>query len=204
MKKINYKKGFTLTELIVGLAIFSLITIAMSTYQRDVFYFNSTIQSGLRVQLDARHVVKTMVSELRKTTTSATGSFSVESAATTSLVFYSDINSDGKIDRVRYFLSGSVLKKGVVVPTGTPYTYNLGSEVVTNLVSNIVSSSTLPIFQYYPSSYDGTTQPLTYPINISTIRLVRVNVIIDTDPNRSPTPMIVTSTVSLRNLKDNL
>ncbi len=204
MNKEKYNKGFTLTELTVSLAIFSLLSIGISSYQRNVFYFNSTIQGGLRAQLEARQVVKTMVSELRKTTTSSTGSFAIESATSTSLVFYTDINSDGKIERVRYFLSGSILKKGVVVPSGTPYTYNLGSEIVTNLISNMVSSSTLPVFQYYPSSYDGTTQPLSYPININSVRLVRVNVIIDTDPNRSPTPMIVTSSVSLRNLKDNL
>lgn len=200
----KYNKGFTLTELIVSLAIFSLISVGISLYQRNVFYFNSTIQGGLRAQLDARQVVKTMISELRKTTTSSTGSFAIESATSTSLIFYTDINSDGKIDRVRYFLSGSILKKGVVVPTGSPYTYNLGSEVVTNIISNVVSSSTLPTFQYFSSIYDGTTQPLSYPININSVRLVRVNVIIDTDPNRSPTPMMVTSSVSLRNLKDNL
>jgi hypothetical protein len=45
---------------------------------------------------------------------------------------------------------------------------------------------------------------MTYPIDIQSIRFVKVTVIIDKDPNRSPGEMVVSSQVNLRNLKDNL
>ncbi len=203
MKK-NFKKGFTLVELLVSLGIISLIVFALSNFQRDTFTLNFTLQSSLNAQLDARRVVKVMVAELRKVVPSAVGSYPIESPSTTSVTFYSDVDSNGVIDRVRYYLTGTTIRKGVITPSGSPLTYNPANEVVTNLINNVVSSSTLPVFQYYSSSYDGTTAPLATPVDIPSIRLVKISVIIDNDPNKSPTQIVVTSSVSLRNLKDNL
>jgi len=42
------------------------------------------------------------------------------------------------------------------------------------------------------------------PVDVSSVRLVKMNITIDRDPNRSPTPINVTTQVVIRNLKDNL
>lgn len=202
--KTSLKKGITLVELLISVAIISLLTVTATTFQKDVFSLNSNLQSNLNVQLEARHLIKNMVSELRKVTVSGTGSYPIELASSTGITFYSDVNNNGSIEKVRYYLSGKTIKKGVITPTGNPAVYNAGSEVTTTLLNYVVASSTLPIFQYYTSDYAGTSTPLTIPPNISTIRLIKITVIIDTDPNRSPVPIIVTSQVNLRNLKDNL
>lgn len=204
MKKDKYKKGVTLAELILSIAILTLLTVVVSTFQKDVFSLNSNLQSSLNAQLEARHLIKVMVTELRKSTQSAIGSYPIELASSTGITFYTDVNNNGSIDKVRYYLSGKTIKKGVIAPTGNPAVYNSGNEVTTTLLNYVVASSTLPIFQYYTSNYAGTSTPLTIPPDISTIRLVKITVIIDTDPNRSPVPIISTSQVSLRNLKDNL
>ena len=204
MKKNIYKKGVTLVEVLVSVGVIVLITITASTFQKDIFTLNFSLQNNLNAQLDARHLVKVMVAELRKTTQSSTGAYPIELASTTTITFYSDVNNNGSIDKVRYFVSGSTIKKGVITPTGNPLTYNPGSEVLSTLIDSVVSSSTLPVFQYYPSSYTGTTSPLTQPVDVSQVRLVKITVIIDKDPNKSPAPIVVTSSVSLRNLKDNL
>ncbi len=204
MKNKIFKRGITLLEVLISVAILSMMILTASTFQRDVFSLNTNLQSSLNAQLDARHLVKVMVAELRKTIQSSAGAYPIELASSTAVTFYSDVNNNGSIDRVRYFQSGSTIKKGVVTPTGNPLTYNSNNEVVTTLINSVVSSSSLPIFQYYSSSYTGTTSPLTFPITISSVRLVKITVIIDSDPNRSPVPIIVTSSVNLRNLKDNL
>jgi prepilin-type N-terminal cleavage/methylation domain-containing protein len=204
MTRKIYKKGFSLVELLISVAIITLITLTASTFQRDVFSLNYSLQASLNAQLDARHLVKVMVAELRKTTQSSVGAYSIELASTTAITFYSDVNNNGSIDKVRYFQSGTTIKKGVITPTGNPLTYNSANEVLTTLIDSVVSSSTLPIFQYYPSSYTGTTSPLTQPVDVSAVRLVKITVIIDKDPNKSPSQIVVTSSVSLRNLKDNL
>jgi prepilin-type N-terminal cleavage/methylation domain-containing protein len=195
--------GFTLPEILVSVFILSLVVLAATTFERDVFSVNYALQGSLNAQLDARHVVKVMVTELRKAEPSASGAYPIASASSTSVTFYSDINADGVREKVRYFISGGDLKKGVVTPSGTPPAYT-GTEKVSTIISGFVSSSTLPLFQYYPSTYTGTTSPLSSPIDIPSVRLVKIAVIIDQDPNKSPVPLVVTSQVSLRNLKDNL
>ncbi len=203
--KINFqKKGFTIAEFIVTIAILSFLTYTVSTFQRDVFSLSTNLQSSLNAQLEARHLIKTMISELRKMTPSANGSYPIELASSTGITFYSDVGNNGTIDRVRYYLHNKTIRKGVTPPTGSPAVYSAGNEVTTTLLNYVIASSTLPIFQYYTSNYSGTTSPISMPPNISTIRLIKVTVIIDTDPNRSPTPIISTSQVNLRNLKDNL
>ncbi len=204
MSKILLKKGFTLPELIISVAVLSLLTLTVSTFQKDVFSLNTNLQSSLNAQLEARHLIKNIISELRKTSPSANGTYPIELASSTGITFYTDIGNNGSIDKVRYYLSGKTVKKGVITPTGSPAVYNSGSEVTTTLLNYVVASSTVPMFQYYTSNYSGTTTPIAMPPDISTIRLIKITVIIDTDPNRSPTPIIATSQVNLRNLKDNL
>ncbi|MFZ2621146.1 MAG: prepilin-type N-terminal cleavage/methylation domain-containing protein [Minisyncoccia bacterium] len=204
MNKNIFKKGFSLVEIIISVSILSLIIVTVSTFQKDVFSLNTNLQSNLNIQLDARHLIKTIVAELRKTTSSAVGAYPIELASSTGITFYSDVNNNGSIDKIRYYLSGQTIKRGVISPTGSPAVYNSGSEVTTTLINYVIASSTVPIFQYYTSSYTGTSSPLSIPVDISSVRLVKITVILDTDPNRSPVPITVTSQVNLRNLKDNL
>ena len=104
-------------------------------------------------------------------------------------------------EKVRYFLAGTTLQKGVIKPTGSPLIYNSINEKISTFVNNVISTS---IFDYYDENYDGTTAPLSFPVNVSDIRLVKITVMVEQDPNRSPTPMVFSTQVSIRNLKDNL
>jgi prepilin-type N-terminal cleavage/methylation domain-containing protein len=200
----KYSKGFTLVEVLISVAIITLLTVTATTFQKDIFSLNFTLQANLNAQLDARHVTKVMVAELRKASPSELGAYPIALASSTGITFYSDVDNDGLKDQVRYFLSGKTIKKGVTAPSGNPMTYNPGNEKMSTIVADFIASSTLPLFQYYPGTYSGTGSPLPVPIDIPSVRLVTISVIIDRDPNKSPTPLVVTSSVSLRNLKDNL
>ncbi len=202
--KNNRKGGFTFVETIIGVSIFLLISLLISSFARDIFSLNYVLQGNLNAEIDSRHVVKIIVTELREAGPSALGAYAIASATPSNLIFYSDVDNNGIREKVRYFISGTNLKRGVVTPTGSPLVYDDTQEKLSTIISGFVSSSTLPLFQYYPSSYAGTSSPLTIPVDISSIRLVKVAVIIDKDPNRSPISIITTSQVSVRNLKDNL
>ncbi len=202
--KNNRKGGFTFVETIIGVSIFLLISLLISSFARDIFSLNYVLQGNLNAEIDSRHVVKIIVTELREAGPSALGAYAIASATPSNLIFYSDVDNNGIREKVRYFISGTNLKRGVVTPTGSPLVYDDTQEKLSTIISGFVSSSTLPLFQYYPSSYAGTSSPLTVPVDISSIRLVKVAVIIDKDPNRSPISIITTSQVSVRNLKDNL
>lgn len=200
----NYKNGFSLIELIVSIAIVAIVMVVVSNFQVNVLRFNKYSKDVLESSQDAKAILRVMVKEMRSITPSNNGSYPIVSAGTSTLTFYSDINDDGLIDQVRYYLSTTTLKKGVIIPSGSPLTYNSLNEQFSTLAYNIKNGTSTALFEYYDTNYAGTSTPLSYPLNTTAVRLVRVNLLIDADPNRSPVPRLYTSTATLRNLKDNL
>jgi|ERR1035437_9447336 prepilin-type N-terminal cleavage/methylation domain-containing protein len=202
MKSIN--KGFTLTEMVVATAIFVMIGVVVANFAANIFSFNYSTQGNLGAQIDGRHVLKQMISELRSASPSAAGAYPIAVAGTSSLTFFSDVNSDGTKEQLRYYVSGLSLMRGQTVPSGNPPTYPSGNETSQIVIHNVRNGTSTPIFDYFDTNYAGTSSPITIPVNIPAVRLIRVTVIIDSDPNRSPNPITVTSLGVLRNLKDNL
>ncbi len=201
---MKYTQGVTLVEIVVSSAIIGLLALAVGTFQRDIFTLNFSAQNSLSAQLDARHVIKKMVAELREASPSSLGGYPITVASSSALTFYSDINNDGNKERIRYFMSGTTLRRGELSPTGSPLAYVEANEKVSSVVSHIANSATTTLFTYYPSTFAGTTSPLTQPVVISNIRMVKITLVIEKDPNKTPIPLIVTTTATLRNLKDNL
>lgn len=206
--KTNYKKiknnaGFSLVEIVVTVAIAGGIFLVVLQFGQDIFSINSTAGANLNAQTDGRRVLKTMVKELRSTSPSSLGAYPIASVSTSSITFFSNIDSDSYKEQVRYFLQGTNFKKGVIKPSGSPLIYNPANEVVTTMIRDIKPTTT-PIFDYYDQNYSGTTTPLTFPINIPAVRHIRITVPIEKDINKLPGLIIVVSQVTLRNLKDNL
>ena len=202
---INKKndRGFTLVEAIVSISIFVVVMGVVSLFARNIFYFGSIFSGGLSAYDESKNILQPMASEIRSTSPSSLGSYPIESATDNSFIFFADINSDGLKERVRYYLSGTTMMKGVIIPTGTPLQYVTGNETSTEVIHNLKNNGT-PMFNYYSASYDGNSSALTQPVNIIDIRLIKITLIIDSDSNRSPIPVTVTTQISLRNLKDNL
>ena len=134
---------------------------------------------------------------------SANGAYPIAAAGTSSITFFSDTDKDGTEEQVRYYLASSTLYRGIVKPSGSPLTYS-GSETRRVLATGLRNSSTTPVFEYFDGSYAGTSTPMTYPLAITSVRLVKVNLTIDTDPNKAPILRTFTTQTVLRNLKDNL
>jgi prepilin-type N-terminal cleavage/methylation domain-containing protein len=199
-----FKGGFTLIEILITIFIITLIGLSIINFQIDVFSLNKRSSDNLDAQIDARKTLKVMSAELRSTSPSNNGSYPLAITATSSLLFYSDVDSDNLKEQIRYFKDGSILKKGLIKPTGTPLVYNPTNEKITILVNDLANSSSSPVFYYYDKNYDGAGSALTYPINTPSVRLIKVDIFIDKDINKSPSPINVTTQVSLRNLKDNL
>lgn len=198
------QRGLTLVEVLVSISIMVLIGLAIANFSRDIFSYNSSLQSNLTVQLDARKVLRTAITELRSSSQSSLGGYPISQAGTSSLTFYSNIDTDSDRERLRYFLQGNTLMRGVIHPTGTQLTYNTNNETFDTVVRDIINGTSTPIFTYFDQDYTGTSSPLTQPVNISSIRMVKIHVIVDRDPNRSPIPITVMTQGTLRNLKDNL
>ena len=138
----------------------------------------------------------------RSTLPSSLGSYAIDSASSTAFIYYADLNGDGLKEKIRYFLSGTTLRQGVIKPSGSPLVYNPANEKIADMIHGIVKNSG-PIFTYYDTNYDGTTAPLATPVNLLNIRLVKITVKVDVDPRKPPGPAQFTTQVSIRNLKDN-
>lgn len=199
------QKGFSLIEIVIVMAILSLFIVLVADFQSKVFVFNRIFQGGNFVGKDALNVVKSMATEIRAMNRSSNGAFPIESASTSSLVFFTDINNDGDQERIRYYLSDTTLKRGVIEPVGNPTSYPQASETTSILMSNVRNTATSSIFTYYTSSFDGSaTSSLPIPVPILNVRHIVINVILDADPSKPLVPFYATTQVSLRNLKDNL
>jgi hypothetical protein len=145
-----------------------------------------------------------MAKEIRSAETGDDGAYPLAAAATSSLTFFADIDANGTREKIRYYIASTTVYRGVIKSSGSPATYNPNTESKKLLITGVQASSTLPMFQYFDSMYAGTSTPMTYPLNLTSIRLIKTSLIIDTDPTKSPTIRTYTTQASLRNLKDNL
>lgn len=196
-------KGFALVELLFSISILSLIIGLVGAFQADVFSLNRIIQYGLQNQTEAKNIIRPFANEVRSAAPSNLGAYPIAHTHADSFMFYTDIDGDGLRERIRYFLQDGDFKKGIIKPTGQPLEYDVANEKIIQVVHNVVNTS---IFEYYDSSYDGTasSSSLIFPVAPIEVRLVKVTLDIDSDPNKPPEPFNVTTQVSIRNIKDNL
>jgi len=197
------KRAFTLVEMMFAISIALVLGFLISNFAKNIINFNASSQASMTAQLEGRSILNTMVTELRSTAPSAQGSYAIESASTSSIVFFYDVNGDNATDRIRYFIDtpSRTLKRGLTLASGAPPGYTGSTETFTTLISDISNGST-PMFDYYDKNFTGTSSPLTMPVSISDIRLVKVTAKIEHDPNRSPSVLTVSSLATLRNLRD--
>jgi prepilin-type N-terminal cleavage/methylation domain-containing protein len=202
--KMTAQRGFTLVETLITLGIAVLLGVVLNALFANVFKLHRTVSEDLLANGNARRAIKTMTSELRTASPSNLGAYNLEKTGTSSLIFFSNIDTDSYVERVRYYVEGSNLKKGVIKPTGNPLSYVSGNETVTTLVERVVNSSSTPLFQYYNRAYTGTSSPLSSTSSVSEVRLVKTELRIAQHGTNTSTPEIYTTQVNLRNLKDNL
>jgi type II secretory pathway pseudopilin PulG len=97
-------KAFTLVETIVAIIVFALAMGAVSglivTLYRTHGY---TWQQSIAIE-EARRGIETMVKEIREARSGDDGSYSIEKADDKEFIFYSNIDKDKAVERVRYFL----------------------------------------------------------------------------------------------------
>lgn len=198
------KNGFTLIEVIVSVAIFALLSVGIVTLIGKIFS-QANGQSLLLSNTDqARKISFAFADEIRNAAYGNDGSYPISQATDNQIIFYSSNPQNSKlVDRIRYYISGNSLYKGVIVPTGSPLSYN-GTETITKVENNIGNGST-PLFYYYDGNYDGSTSPLAQPVNLNNIRFIKINMLISNPAGtQSNDTFPISAGAALRNLKTNL
>lgn len=198
--------GFTLIETVVAIFGFTIIFTGLVALVSNIF-LSSSQQAGLLSDSDqARRLAFSIVTELRNAQTSNTGAYALGTTEAQQLVFYSNIDSDSNIERLRYFVQDGKLYKGTVEPTGNPLNYDLNTEKI-QVVQNNLANGAAAVFNYFDGSYVGgaAQTPLVQPVSTSLVKFVEVNLQILNKAGKEGTNSYnVTASGAVRNLKNNL
>lgn len=203
--RANHQNGITLIETIVMISVFTLIMVAIGGLILSFYRsYNYNFQQTAAIT-EARKGIETMVKEIRGARTAEDGSYPLVEAGDFAFIFYSDIDRDGIVERVRYFLDGTDFKKGVVEPSGDPPQYVLSNEKI-DVLSYYVRNGSIPVFTYYNGDWptDTVNNPLPTLTRLSDTKLMHVYLKINVDPNRPPDDFDLESDSQIRNLKINL
>jgi len=203
MKNTNH--GLTLIEVLIALVITGMLGAALLGLQ-FIISQNQIVAWQSYISVDeANSNVTSLVREVRTAKEGDNGAYPLASADDQEIIFYSDYDFDGGTERIRYFLNGTQFSKGVIEPTGQPATYPTGSEIV-KLLSGNVRNGADPAFYYYNGDWPADTlnNPLATPANLSEIKLVRVLLKLNTDPDDPSNDYILESYSQVRVLKENL
>ena len=203
MNRNYFHKGITLPELLIAVAIISAMTVIMAAFQADLFNLGFGFQSNLSAQFQAERMLKDTTVEIRSAEPSSQGAYPIKTATETEFTFFTDPDGDGDKNRVRYFLDGTVFKKGEIVPEGAYHVYDEDAEEIVTLIEDVRNDV---VFTYYDENYNGvgTTTALTFPVERKEIRLVEITLVIDNNENVGTNAMTIRTRAMMRNLKDNL
>jgi prepilin-type N-terminal cleavage/methylation domain-containing protein len=191
--------GFTLIEVLIALSIMTMSLVFVTYFTLDVSTFGTDLNSRLEAEFELQITLRSMISEIRSMGPGDNGAYPIAVATATTFTFYSDIDGDGTFEQLRYFLDGTILKRGITHPTTTePVLYPAADEVITEVVHNLTSGT---IFTYYPEGLPGETPALASPIDVSKIRLVSIEGTVDQDTSKPPLPSTLSISVTIRNLR---
>lgn len=195
-------KGFSLVEMIVVLGLFSIVSLVVSENIVTFYRLNGyTIAQSYQIDT-ARRGIEHLVQDLREMTYADDGAFPLVIKEDYRVGFYSDIDHDDSVEYVEYILlpATATIEKRIFNAVGTPKVYNTtGTPDEVNIMSEYVQNDiqSTPVFVYY----DTNGQPATGATNITDIRYVQMNVIVNIDPVRDPGEFMLRSSAALRNLK---
>ena len=201
--ELGISHGLTLIETLVTIFIFTLIMGVVVGFIIMAYQVHGyTWQQSMAID-EARKGIETMVKEIREAKSGADGSYPIEKAEDFQFIFYSDIDQDLAVERVRYFVQGTDFKKGVIDPTGWPIEYDSENEEIFTL-SQYVRNEATPVFTYYNKDWPGDiiNNPLPTPARLKETKLMEVYLRVNVDPNRPPQNFDLESFVQIRNLKE--
>jgi len=188
------KKGFTLIEIMVTMTIFSFVVVMASDFIITSFRGNRFSSEQEQAVTNARRAIDITKKEIRGANSSEQGDYPIRTIEEDDFSYYSDVDNDGEMERIRYYLNGTNLIKELTEP-GPIGNYSPAPLITT--ISKYMNNKEENIFTYYDSSHNETSL-------INEVRLVNISLKINVTPTISPNDYYVETDVTLRNLKDNL
>lgn len=193
----------SLVEMLVAIAIMLLIAAGMNLLFSRSWENNKFILETGNASLIASRGTNKIVNEIRKSRQADNGDYPIESGDDFDLKVYADSDGDGDTERIHYYLTNGFLYRGVTNPVaGLPITYPSSDDSTAVIASSIANTASDPIFYYYNDDFpsDTVNNPLATPIVVSGVRMIKVHLIVNIDPNNAPDSTNIEAFAELRNL----
>ena len=175
-KSIDFSgsSGFSILEIVIAIAIFTVMIFVVADLLKTVM---TKPQQQLAEMDNIGQVIFVSSRFANEIRAAAYGSYPLIKAEDSEIIFYSPIGAAaGNVNRIRYYISGDSLYRGVIVPVGG--IYNPAAETITPILDNLSNEGT-PLFYYYDGTYDGLSEgaELLQPGNVNQVKFVKINLV---------------------------
>ncbi len=191
-------KAFTLAETLVVVAILGTAGIALSGMIAFFYRSNAYLLEQTSAIDSATRGLTVSHRDIREASYGEDGSYPISAAATSTITFFSDVDSDRPVEKIRLYLSGGTLYRAVTNAGGNPPSYASQPETISTLATYVTNTAASPLFRYY----NAAGVELTGAIDVAAIRSVRIQLQTDLNPQRAPNIVTLERTATLRNLRN--
>ena len=105
MDKTKNKSGFTLIEALIVAAVFGILWGVIGEFIVMIYRTQSYSTDQTLAVAEARHGLDLMIKEVRQARYAENGAYPLEKCGGKEFIFYGDIDGDGAVERVRYYLA---------------------------------------------------------------------------------------------------
>ncbi len=105
--KSKVKRGFTLIETIVAIAVFGILWGLVARFIVSVYDMQGFSMDQIVATNEARRGADIMAEEIRQTRGADNGAYPLAKCGGKEFIFYSDVDGDGDAERVRYYLAAT-------------------------------------------------------------------------------------------------
>jgi len=143
----NQQSGFTLIEVLVVIAILATVGTALSGLIAYFYKSNGFVLEEASAVDSAHRGLDSAFESLREASYGDDGSFPVSAVATSTITFFSDVDGDGSVEKIRLYLLKGTLYRGVTNSAGSPASYSGQPEKNYTISTNVMNATSSPIFR---------------------------------------------------------
>ncbi|MEK7100996.1 MAG: hypothetical protein AAB921_02760 [Patescibacteria group bacterium] len=191
-------KAFTLAETVVVVAILGAAGVALSGMIAFFYKSNAYLLEQTSAVDSASRGLSIAHRDIREASYGEDGAYPIATAATSTITLFSDVDSDGPVEKVRFYIQNGTLYRAVTNAAGNPPSYVGQSESITTIATSVTNAASSPLFRYYSAA----GSELTGTIDIAAVRSIRIQLLTDLNPQRAPNVVLLERSTTLRNLRN--
>ena len=191
-------RGFTLIETLVVITVTVTVGMALTFLIANFYKTNGYLLEQTSAIDSAHRGLEISFEDIREASYGDDGSYPIASAGTSTITFFSDIDGDGSVEKIRLYLLNGTFYRGVTDSTSSPPVYTGQPEQNTIIASYVRNGTSTPLFTYFDST--GTLISSS-TIDVTQVHSVSTLIQVDLNPARAPDILTLSGTATLRNLR---